>query len=180
MWDIHKTKHSYHYCSNCNCMIDECASIMHAVTAVYVQVVLMLQDRVWVISSWESRRCLIQNWTNSSQSLTRGKTTENSHEKRCPFFLDIFSNWPPTHFLNVQAVVVVGKDFSTVSGDILDFLKSISGTTYKLYPPPAGIQFIATIGFHVCRFEVLCVLLCLWESWKPSLSRDTGRKVWYS
>ena len=55
--------------------------------------------------------------------------------------------------------MVVGKDFTTVSGDILDFLKSISGIHTCIYSCTLIIQvnqwFIA-IDLKSCVFSFAC------------------------
>lgn len=59
----------------------------------------------------------------------------------------------------------MGKDFSTVSGDILDFLKSISGVSTCMKLDILGAcpsLYEVYIYFCLCsRFEVMCVLICL-------------------
>ena len=51
--------------------------------------------------------------------------------------------------------MVVGKDFSTVSGDILDFLKSISGTTY-IYTRIQCIYSSIGLDLKCCVFSFAC------------------------
>ena len=55
--------------------------------------------------------------------------------------------------------MVIGKDFSTVSGDILDFLKSISGKCCSVFP--RQVLLLQTVC--VCAYQSLDLKSCVFS-----------------
>ena len=56
--------------------------------------------------------------------------------------------------------MVIGKDFSTVSGDILDFLKSISGKCCSVF---SGKFFCFKLCVCVCAYQSLDLKWCVFS-----------------